>query len=104
MDRIGEVVDTASEGEYARMYGTSFTAGSLARKGARSGMRGMGNKVSPDELTEVGRMAGDEGGQEGCEWRDQIRGCGDYWYIKGIGVYEDLFKGKQNKTLNYKMK
>ena len=42
----------------------------------------MGNKVSFDkELIEVGRMAegdrGEGGGrEEGCEWRDQIKGCG----------------------------
>ena len=39
------------------MYGAGFTAGSLARKGARGGMKGMGNKISSDkELTEVGEM------------------------------------------------
>ena len=33
-----------------------FTVGSLARKGAKGGMRGTGNKVSSDkELTEVSR-------------------------------------------------
>jgi hypothetical protein len=38
-------------------YGTGFTVVSLARKGARGGTRGTGNKVSSDkELTEVGRM------------------------------------------------
>ena len=40
------------------MYGAFFTAGSLAREGARGGMRGIGNKVSSDkEFLEVGRMA-----------------------------------------------
>ena len=34
------------------------TAGPLARKGARGGLKGTGNKVSSDkELMEVGRMA-----------------------------------------------
>ena len=42
---------------------------------------GTGNKVSIDEeLMAVGRVAeGDRGGkEEGCEWRDQIGGCGDF--------------------------
>ena len=56
VDRIGEVSDRASERQAARVYEAGFTAGSLARKGARDGMRGTGNKVSSDkELTEVGR-------------------------------------------------
>ena len=39
------------------MYGADFTAGPLARKGARGVTR---NKVNSDkELTEVGRMTGD---------------------------------------------
>ena len=46
-------------------------------------MRRIGNKVSFDkELMEVQRMVeGDRGGggrEEGCEWRDQIRGYGDF--------------------------
>ena len=45
------------------MYGAGFTAGSLARKGARGGMSRTGKKVGSDkELTEVGRMPeGDRG-------------------------------------------
>ena len=40
------------------LYGAGFTMGSLARVGARDGMRGVGIKVSSDkELTVVGRMA-----------------------------------------------
>ena len=63
VDGIGEVGGWASEGQAAGMYGAGFTAGSLAGKGARDGMRGTGNKVSFDkELMEVGRMAeGDQG-------------------------------------------
>ena len=63
VDRIGEVGDRASEGQVAGVYGAGFTVGSLARKGARGGMRVTGNKVSSDkELMEVGRMAvGDRG-------------------------------------------
>ena len=61
------------------MYGAGFTVGSLAGKGARGGT---GDKVSIDmELMEVGRVAeGDRGGckEEGCKWRDQIGGCGDF--------------------------
>ena len=50
--------DRASEGQASGVYGAGFTAGSQARKGARSGTRVMGNKVSSDkELMEVGRMA-----------------------------------------------
>ena len=63
------------------MHGAGFTAGSLARKGARGGTKGTGKKVSSDkESTEIGRMVvGDRGGQgKGYEWRDQIRGCGDF--------------------------
>jgi hypothetical protein len=80
-DRIGEVGNQASEGQAAGMYGAGFTAGSLAGKEARAWTRGTGNKVSFDkELMEVERMAeGDQGGrEEGCEWRDLIRGCGDF--------------------------
>ena len=46
------------------MYGTGFTAGSLAGKGARGATRGTKNNVSSDnELMEVGRMAeSDQGG------------------------------------------
>ena len=60
VDGIDAVGDRASEGQAA---GVGFTAGSLAGKGARGGMRGMGNKVSFDkELMEVGRMVeGDQG-------------------------------------------
>ena len=77
LDMIGQVGDWASEGQAARVYGTGFTAGSLARKGARGGKRGTGNKVSSDkELMEVGRMV--EGGEEGCKCRDQRRGCGEF--------------------------
>ena len=55
---IGEVHDRTSEGQAAGVYGACFTTGSLARKGARGGTRGTGNKVGSDkELTEVGRMA-----------------------------------------------
>ena len=63
MDRIGEFGDRASEIQAAGVYGAGFTVGSLEGKGARSGMRGMGNKVSFDkELLEVRRMAeGDQG-------------------------------------------
>jgi hypothetical protein len=70
VDRIGEVNDTASEGEYARLYGTSFTAGSLARKGTRAATRGKRKYVSSDkELMGVKRMAeGDSrGGEESYE-------------------------------------
>ena len=57
VDGIGEVGDRASEGQAAGVYGAGFTAGSLAGKGARDGMRGTGNKVSFEkELMEVGRM------------------------------------------------
>jgi hypothetical protein len=45
---IGEVGDWASEGQATGVYGAGFTAGSLARKGARDGTRGSGNKVSFD--------------------------------------------------------
>ena len=37
MDSIGEVGDRASEGQAAGMYVAGFTAGSLARVGARGG-------------------------------------------------------------------
>ena len=40
IDRIGEVRDRASEGQTVRVYGASFTVGSLARIGARGGIRG----------------------------------------------------------------
>ena len=57
-DRIGEIGDRASKGKAAGGYGPGFTAEPLARKGARGGLRGMGNKFSSDkEFTEVGRMA-----------------------------------------------
>ena len=57
-NRIGEIGDRASEGQAAGVYGAGFTAGPLAREGARGGLRGMGNKVSSGkELTEIGRMA-----------------------------------------------
>ena len=63
------------------MYGTGFTAESLARVGVRDGMQGPGIKVGSDkELIEVGRMAEcDREEREGryCGWRSQIRGCGD---------------------------
>ena len=60
VDGIGEVGDRASEGQAAGVFGADFTAGSLARKGARGGLRGMANKVSSDkELTEVGRKGCD---------------------------------------------
>ena len=63
------------------MYEAGFTVGSLAEKEARGGTMGTGDKVSIDkELMEVGRVTeGDRGGkEEGCEWRDQKRGCGDF--------------------------
>ena len=43
-----------------------------------AGPRGTGDKVSIDkELMEAGKVT--EGGkEEGCEWRDQIGGCGDF--------------------------
>ena len=60
VDRIGEIGDKASKGQAAGVFGAGFTAGSLARKGARGGLRGMANKVSSDkELTEVGRKGCD---------------------------------------------
>ena len=53
MDRIGEV----GEEQAAGIYGTDYTAGSLARKEASGGT---GNKVSSDkELTEVGSPQSD---------------------------------------------
>ena len=58
---IGEVSDRASEEQASGIYGTGFTAGSLARKGASSGIRRSGKRVSSDkELTEVWRMAEDD--------------------------------------------
>ena len=45
VDGIGEVGDRASEGQAAGMYGAGFTVGSLARKGARGGMRGWGTRL-----------------------------------------------------------
>ena len=65
VDRIAEVGNWASEGQAAVVYGASFTAGILAGKGARGGMRGTVDKVSIDkELMEVGRVAeGFRGGQ-----------------------------------------
>ena len=45
VDRMGEI----SEGRAAVVYGAGFTAGPLTRKGARGGLRGMGNKVSSDK-------------------------------------------------------
>ena len=65
VDSIGEIGDRASEGQAAGLCGTGFTPGSLARKGARGGMRGTGNKVIYDkELVEFGRMVKvTEGGQ-----------------------------------------
>jgi hypothetical protein len=39
-DRIGDVGDSTSEGQAA-----DFTAGSLARKGAWGGTRGMGTRL-----------------------------------------------------------
>ena len=57
VDRVGEVGDRTSEGQAAEVYGTGFTAGSLAGKGTRCWTRRKGNKVSSDKvLTEVGRM------------------------------------------------
>jgi hypothetical protein len=74
VDRIGEVGDRASEGNAAGVYGTGFTEGSLARKAARGGTRGTGNKVSSDkELTEVGRM-----------WEGDRRGAGKKVVSGGI--------------------
>ena len=68
------------------MYGAGFTEGSLARKGARGGTRGMGNKVISDKkLMEVGRMTeGDRGGLgrrlrvEGSEYKNYIQ----YFYCE----------------------
>ena len=64
VDRIEKIGDGAREGRAAGVYGAGFTAGSLARKGARGGMKGMGNKISSDkELMGVQGMAvGDRGG------------------------------------------
>ena len=45
VDRIGEVGDRAIEEHAAGVYGAGFTAGSLARKGAMGGARGIGNEV-----------------------------------------------------------
>ena len=57
VDGIGEVGDRASEGQAAGVYGAGFTAGSLAGKGARGGIRGTGDKISIDkEFMEVGRV------------------------------------------------
>ena len=54
VDRIDEVGDRASEVHTSGVYGTCFTAGSLARVGAK---HGPGLKVGSDkQLTEVGRM------------------------------------------------
>ena len=39
VDRIGEVGDRASEGQAAGVYGAGFTEESLAKVGARGGMR-----------------------------------------------------------------
>jgi hypothetical protein len=64
VDGIGEVSDRASEGQAAGVNGAGFTARSLAGKGARGGKRRKGNKVSSDELMEVGRIA--EGDREGA--------------------------------------
>ena len=61
---VNTIGGRASEGQVARVYGAGFTVGCLARKGARGGMRGTGNKVSCDkEFTEVGRMAEGDGGR-----------------------------------------
>ena len=65
-DRIGEIGDRACEGQAAGVYGTGFTAGYLAGKGARGGTKGTGNKVGSDkELMEVGRMAEGDRGEAG---------------------------------------
>ena len=56
-DTIGEAVNRAREGQAAGVNEAGFTVGSLARKGARGGLRGTGNKDNSDkELKEVGRM------------------------------------------------
>ena len=55
VDRIGEVDGRASEGHAAGMYGTAFTAGSLARIRTRDSTQGPGTNVGSDELTEVGK-------------------------------------------------
>ena len=81
VDGIGEVGDWASEGQAARVYGAGFTARSLAGKGARGGTRGMEDKVSiGKELMGLGgwRKVTEGSKEEGCEWRDQIRGCDDF--------------------------
>ena len=44
VDKIGEVSDRVSEGQAAGVYGTGFTAGSLAKLGARDRMRGQGSR------------------------------------------------------------
>ena len=64
VNRMGEVGDRAIEGQAAGVYGAGFTAGSLARIGARGGMRGTGNKISSDkELMEIGNMIEDRRGR-----------------------------------------
>ena len=40
--RVGVVSDRACEGQAAGVYGTGFTVGSLAKRGARNGMWGLG--------------------------------------------------------------
>ena len=66
LDEIAEVGDRVSEWQAAGVYGAGFTAGFLARKGAKGGIRGMGNKVSSDkELTKVEGMAEDDWGGTG---------------------------------------
>ena len=42
VDRIGQVGDRANERQAAGVYGTGFTVGSLAKRGARNGMWGLG--------------------------------------------------------------
>jgi hypothetical protein len=52
---------TASVGQAAGMYGTSFTVGSWVRVGARDSLWGPGIKVSFYKgLVEVGRMVEDD--------------------------------------------
>ena len=45
MYRIDEVGNRANEGQAAGVYGTGFTAGGLAGKGARGGTRGQKTRL-----------------------------------------------------------
>ena len=48
VDKIGEICDRASEGQAAGVYGTGFTAGSLAKVGARDRTWVLGIEVGSD--------------------------------------------------------